>query len=250
MLTNKTWAIASIYQSPKITDSNFTLLFPSGYNRKNWAVGDKWHYIKAYKAFKEMYPRISTGSPLDPWRVVRGDIDGTQKTYPFFLPSTCCRNSNAADRELEPLYSELELGDPQVHQQVGSSFSQLDPQPRPQGFSLKKWVGPIFWGKSPGDEVAWYSFKNFTRAKIRYRLSPCWWRTSEECDRLRYIFFPPEISAFTWQIYYQGLYGFKSRWSATNPWQTGRIVLSVKNVLIPWGLQIAKGPIRFAQSFN
>ena len=31
-------------------------------------------------------------------------------------------------------------------------------QPRPQGFSLKKWVGPappIFWGKSPGDEVAW-----------------------------------------------------------------------------------------------
>ena len=27
-------------------------------------------------------------------------------------------------------------------------------QPRPQGFSLKKWVGPpIFWGKSPGDEV-------------------------------------------------------------------------------------------------
>ena len=236
-----------------------------------------------------MYPRISTGSPLDPWRVVRGDIDGTQKTYPFFLPSTCCRNSNAADRELEPLYSELELGDPQVHQQVGSSFSQLDPQPRPQGFSLKKWVGPIFWGKSPGDEVAWYSgssfsqldpqprpqgfslkkwvgpifwgkspgdevawysYKNFTRAKIRYRLSPCWWRTSEECDRLRYIFFPPEISAFTWQIYYQGLYGFKSRWSATNPWQTGRIVLSVKNVLIPWGLQIAKGPIRFAKSFN
>ena len=28
-------------------------------------------------------------------------------------------------------------------------------QPRPQGFSLKKWVGPpIFEGKSPGDEVA------------------------------------------------------------------------------------------------
>ena len=30
-------------------------------------------------------------------------------------------------------------------------------QPRPHGFSLKKWVGrekaPIFWGKSPGDEV-------------------------------------------------------------------------------------------------
>ena len=125
MLTNKTWAIASIYQSPKITDSNFT--FSSGYNGKNWAVGDKWHYIKAYKAFKEMYPRISTGSPLDPWRVVRGDIDGTQKTYRFFFASNCCRNSNAADRELEPLDAELELGDPQVQQQVGSSFSQFDP---------------------------------------------------------------------------------------------------------------------------
>lgn len=74
-----------------------------------------------------MYPRISTGSPLDPWRVVRGDIDGTQKTYRFFFASNCCRNSNAADRELEPLYAELELGDPQVHQQVGSSLSQFDP---------------------------------------------------------------------------------------------------------------------------
>ena len=74
-----------------------------------------------------MYPRISTGSPLDPWRVVRADIDGTQKTYRFFFASNCCRNSNAADRELEPLYAELELGDPQVQQQVGSSFSQFDP---------------------------------------------------------------------------------------------------------------------------
>lgn len=74
-----------------------------------------------------MYPRISTGSPLDPWRVVRGDIDGTQKTYRFFLASNCRRNSNAFDRELEPLYAELELGDPLVHQQVGSSFSQFDP---------------------------------------------------------------------------------------------------------------------------
>ena len=115
-----------------------------------------------------MYPRISTGSPLDPWRVVRGDIDGTQKTYRFFFASNCCRNSNAADRELEPLYAELELGDPQVQQQVGSSFSQFDP-----------------------------INNNFTRAKIRYRLSLCWWCTSEECDRLREIFFPPEISAVT-----------------------------------------------------
>ena len=30
---------------------------------------------------------------------------------------------------------------------------------------------------------------------MRYRLSPRWWRTYEECDRLREIFFPPEISA-------------------------------------------------------
>ena len=32
---------------------------------------------------------------------------------------------------------------------------QQTTQPRPQGFSLKKCPAPpIFWGKSPGDEVA------------------------------------------------------------------------------------------------
>lgn len=201
-LTNKTWAIASIYQSPKITDSNFT--FSSGYNGKNWAVGDKWHYIKAYKAFKEMYPRISTGSPLDPWRVVRGDIDGTQKTYRFFF---CL---------------------------------QLLPEFKrrwPRTWASVCWIG-TWWSAGPATsrfklQSVWSYYNNFTRAKIRYRLSLCWWRTSEECDRLREIFFPPEISAVTWQIYYQGLYGFKSRKSATNPC-----------VLIPWGLQIAKESIK------
>ena len=28
---------------------------------------------KAFEVFKEMYPRISTGSPRDPWRAVKGD---------------------------------------------------------------------------------------------------------------------------------------------------------------------------------
>ncbi|CAH3019432.1 unnamed protein product [Porites evermanni] len=110
-----------------------------GYNGKNWAVGDKWHYIKAYKAFKEMYPRISTGSPLDPWRVVRGDIDGTQKTYRFFLASNCSRNSNAADRELEPLYTELELGDPQVHQQ--ENHREMKQPQKTKREAGRKWEG-------------------------------------------------------------------------------------------------------------
>ncbi|KAL9970963.1 hypothetical protein ACROYT_G023433 [Oculina patagonica] len=45
----------------------------------DWKCGDEWHYIKAFEAFKRMYPRISTGSPLDPWRAVQGDNKGNQK---------------------------------------------------------------------------------------------------------------------------------------------------------------------------
>ena len=46
------------------------------------------------------------------------------------------------------------------------------PQPRPQGFSLKKWVWapPIFWGKSPGDEVgsAWVNARESMTAYIPF----------------------------------------------------------------------------------
>ena len=38
---------------------------------------------------------------------------------------------------------------------LGNALKNKQPR-RPQGFSLKKWVGPappIFWGKSPGVEV-------------------------------------------------------------------------------------------------
>lgn len=45
---------------------------------KDWEYGDKWHYKKAFEAFKEMYPRISTGSPLDPWRAMQKDEKGNQ----------------------------------------------------------------------------------------------------------------------------------------------------------------------------
>ncbi|KAL9970629.1 hypothetical protein ACROYT_G023039 [Oculina patagonica] len=46
---------------------------------KDWKCGDEWHYVKAFEAFKRMYPRISTGNPLDPWRAVRGDEKGNQE---------------------------------------------------------------------------------------------------------------------------------------------------------------------------
>lgn len=45
---------------------------------EDWKYGDKWHYMKAFEAFKEMYPRISTGRPLDPWRAVQKDEKGSQ----------------------------------------------------------------------------------------------------------------------------------------------------------------------------
>ncbi|CAH3019431.1 unnamed protein product, partial [Porites evermanni] len=35
--------------------------------------GGGWYYTRAYEDFKNMYPRISTGSPFDPWRMVEGD---------------------------------------------------------------------------------------------------------------------------------------------------------------------------------
>ena len=51
-----------------------------------------------------MYPRISTGSPLDPWRRVQGDVEGSQKAgRSIFLPKRCQKTSSAAD-ELKPGY--------------------------------------------------------------------------------------------------------------------------------------------------
>ena len=35
--------------------------------------GGGWYFTRAYEDFKNMYPRISTGSPFDPWRMVEGD---------------------------------------------------------------------------------------------------------------------------------------------------------------------------------
>ena len=66
---------------------------------------DKWHYIKACKAFKEMYPLICTGRPLDPWRVVQGDVHDkrTQETCRVICLPTCFLMTSSWD-ELEPLH--------------------------------------------------------------------------------------------------------------------------------------------------
>ena len=44
-------------------------------------------------------------------------------------------------------------------------------QPRPQGFSLQKWV--IFWGKSPGDEVGRDPFNQNFRKFLSKTIGPC-----------------------------------------------------------------------------
>ena len=78
--------------------------FISGCKAEDWKEGDNWHYIKAYKTFKEMYPRISTGSPMDPWRVVQGDVHDkrTQKTCKLECLPSCCETESSWN-ELMPL---------------------------------------------------------------------------------------------------------------------------------------------------
>jgi len=59
-----------------------------------------------------MYPRISTGSPLDPWGV-QGVVGGSQKAgRSIFLPKRCQKTSSAAD-ELKPMYADAK--DPQLY---------------------------------------------------------------------------------------------------------------------------------------
>ena len=52
----------------------------SGFSKDDWKVNSEWHYVKAYAAFKQMYPRITTGNPLDPWRKLEGDRSCSQKS--------------------------------------------------------------------------------------------------------------------------------------------------------------------------
>ena len=64
-----------------------------------------------------MYPRISTGSPLDPWRRVQGDVEGSQKAgRSIFLPKRYQKTSSAAD-ELKPIYADSK--DPKIYKEVG-----------------------------------------------------------------------------------------------------------------------------------
>lgn len=85
---------------PHIKSNNFL----SGYKAEDWTDRDDWHYIKAYKTFKEMYPRIATGSPMDPWRVVRGDNhnERTQKACQLECLPSCCETRSSWS-ELVPL---------------------------------------------------------------------------------------------------------------------------------------------------
>lgn len=87
-----------------ITQERNQFLF-QGYADDQWTDGDEWHYVNAYKAFKEMYPRISTGSPLDPWRLVHGDVHETrtQKTCRLKCLPTCFEMASSW-QELEPLH--------------------------------------------------------------------------------------------------------------------------------------------------
>ena len=34
---------------------------------ENWSKEKDWHYLKAYKKFTEMYPRVTSGKPWVPW---------------------------------------------------------------------------------------------------------------------------------------------------------------------------------------
>ncbi|PFX24044.1 Protein FAM26E [Stylophora pistillata] len=67
-----------------------------GYRVDEWKSVDKWHYIMPYEAFKEKYPRISTGSPLDPWVVVQGNAcdSKTQKKS----RGSNCSSTDSVDR--------------------------------------------------------------------------------------------------------------------------------------------------------
>jgi len=95
------------------------------FSHEEWKGDDEWHYIKAYQAFKEMYPRISTGSPLDPWRRVQGDVEGYQKAYrSIFLPKRCQKTSSAAD-EFKPMYADAKV--PQLYKEVGYTLCYLCP---------------------------------------------------------------------------------------------------------------------------
>ena len=64
-----------------------------------------------------MFPSISTGSPLDPWQRVQGDVERSQKAgRSIFLPKRCQKTSSAAD-ELKPMYADAK--DPQLYKEVG-----------------------------------------------------------------------------------------------------------------------------------
>ena len=87
-----------------------------GYKGADWTSGDKWHYIKAYEAFKQMYPRMPSGSPLHPWRAMQGD--GKQTSQRLILPAASSQKTSSTD-EMKPLYQYEDDNNLQTSKQVG-----------------------------------------------------------------------------------------------------------------------------------
>lgn len=75
-----------------------------GYKAEDWTGIDGWHYTEAYKAFRRLYPRISTGNPWDPWRVEKGDFYDKRhhKNCRNKWSPSCCEMESYHDK-LEPL---------------------------------------------------------------------------------------------------------------------------------------------------
>ena len=82
----------------------------SDFQEDDWDTDSDWHYIRAYQAFQKMYRRITTGNPLDPWRMVEGDRTCSQKsskrTARIFQRK---QKKEANARELKPIYYDANI---------------------------------------------------------------------------------------------------------------------------------------------
>ncbi|XP_068696604.1 uncharacterized protein [Montipora foliosa] len=80
------------------------------FQEDDWDTDSDWHYIRAYQAFQKMYRRITTGNPLDPWRMVEGDRTCSQKsskrTARIFQRK---QKKEANARELKPIYYDANI---------------------------------------------------------------------------------------------------------------------------------------------
>ncbi|XP_068699686.1 uncharacterized protein [Montipora foliosa] len=88
-----------------------TKLF-EGFPKDDRRVIPEWHYVKAYAAFKQMYPRITTGNPLDPWRKLEGDRSRSQRSWKHAaLLFQCFKEKKDEKRcqQLNPIFYDAEV---------------------------------------------------------------------------------------------------------------------------------------------